>query len=115
MPASGRMLCGPTSNLVIFLLPLQPVLISSDHCRFPEKATSSGAPHLPHLHLHLASSSLSDMQSIKSLRGSGNGNTVDGTKQTNIGNLRQLLFRRRALYLEASWENCNDIQGNAYA
>lgn len=62
--ASGRMLCGPTSNLAIFLLPLRPVLISSDHCRFPEKATSGGAPHLPHLHLHLTSSS-SGMQSTK--------------------------------------------------
>ncbi len=54
--ASGRMLWGPTSNLGTLLLPLCPVLISSDHWRFPENATSAGAPHLPHLQLQHANS-----------------------------------------------------------
>ena len=37
--------------LVTLALPRLPVLMSSLHCRLPEKAITWGAPHCPQVHL----------------------------------------------------------------
>ena len=47
----GRRLCGPSGTVLTHCARGRPVLSSSTHWRFPEKATSAGAPHRPHTHL----------------------------------------------------------------